>query len=129
VSTGSKGSLELVGEFFEVRTQVDRGLTIVNRVDRRLGLIKNLGRHRGPDGRAPPVSDRRKRKRGRGGWAGRGRRTGPVGPQARASAGEKADGLGWLRGLREKREGERDGPAGPGGKRGEGRGEKVFFSF
>jgi hypothetical protein len=37
--------LELVGEFFEVRTQVDRDLTIVSRVDRRLGLIKNLGRH------------------------------------------------------------------------------------
>jgi hypothetical protein len=47
-------------------------------------------------------------------------------PQARASAGEKADGLGWLRGLREKREGERDGPAGLGGKRGE---EKSFFLF
>jgi hypothetical protein len=45
VSTRSKGSLELVGEFLEVRTQVDRGLTIVSRVDRRLGLIKNLGRH------------------------------------------------------------------------------------
>jgi hypothetical protein len=35
-----------VGEFFELRTQVDRGLTIDSRVDRRLGLIKNLGRHR-----------------------------------------------------------------------------------
>jgi hypothetical protein len=35
----------LVGEFFEVRTQVDRDLTIVSRVDRRLGLNKNLGRH------------------------------------------------------------------------------------
>jgi hypothetical protein len=38
--------LELVGEFFEVRTQVDRDLTTVSRVDRQLGLIKNLGRHR-----------------------------------------------------------------------------------
>jgi hypothetical protein len=38
--------LGLVGEFFEVRTQVDRDLTTVSRVDRRLGLIKNLGRHR-----------------------------------------------------------------------------------
>jgi hypothetical protein len=38
-------SLELVGEVFEVRTQVDRDLTTVSRVDRRLGLIKNLGRH------------------------------------------------------------------------------------
>jgi hypothetical protein len=38
-------SLELVGEVFEVRTQVDRDLTIVSRVDRRLGLIQNLGRH------------------------------------------------------------------------------------
>jgi hypothetical protein len=35
----------LVGEFFEVRTQVDLDLTAVSRVDRRLGLIKNLGRH------------------------------------------------------------------------------------
>jgi hypothetical protein len=38
-------SLELVGEFFEVKTQVDRDLTTVSRVDRRTGLIKNLGRH------------------------------------------------------------------------------------
>jgi hypothetical protein len=38
-------SLELVGEGFGVRTQVDRDLTIVSRVDRQLGLIKNLGRH------------------------------------------------------------------------------------
>jgi hypothetical protein len=38
-------SLELVGEFFEVRTQVHRDLTTVSWVDRRLGLIKNLGRH------------------------------------------------------------------------------------
>jgi hypothetical protein len=36
-------SLGWVGEFFEVRTQVDRDLTIVSRVDRRLGLIKNWG--------------------------------------------------------------------------------------
>jgi hypothetical protein len=35
----------LVGEFFEVRAQVDRDLTTVCRVDRRLGLIKNPGRH------------------------------------------------------------------------------------
>jgi hypothetical protein len=48
VSTRSKGSLELVGEFFEVRAQVDRDLTTVSRVDRRLGLIKNLGRHMSP---------------------------------------------------------------------------------
>jgi hypothetical protein len=40
-------SLELVGEFFEVKTQVDRDLTTVSRVDRRLGIIKNLGRHSG----------------------------------------------------------------------------------
>jgi hypothetical protein len=45
VSTRSKVSLELVGEFFEVKTQVDRDLTTVSRVDRRSGLIKNLGRH------------------------------------------------------------------------------------
>jgi hypothetical protein len=38
-------SLELVGEVFEVRTQVDRDLTTVSRADRRLSLIKNLGRH------------------------------------------------------------------------------------
>jgi hypothetical protein len=38
VSTRSKGSLELVGEFFGVRTQVDRDLTTVSRVDRRLGV-------------------------------------------------------------------------------------------
>jgi hypothetical protein len=44
-SSRSKVSLELVGEFFGVRTQVDRDLTTVSRVDRRLGLIKNLGRH------------------------------------------------------------------------------------
>jgi hypothetical protein len=37
-------SLELVGEFFEVRTQVDHDLTTVSIVDRRLGLIKKLGR-------------------------------------------------------------------------------------
>jgi hypothetical protein len=36
-------SLELVGEFFEVTTQVDRDLTTVSKDDRRLGLIKNLG--------------------------------------------------------------------------------------
>jgi hypothetical protein len=38
-------SLELVGEVFEVSTQVDRDLTTVSRVYRRLGLIKNPGRH------------------------------------------------------------------------------------
>jgi hypothetical protein len=37
--------LGLVGEVFEVRTQVDCDLTTVSRVDRRLRLIKNLGRH------------------------------------------------------------------------------------
>jgi hypothetical protein len=45
VLTWSKGSLGLVGELFEVRTQVDRDLTTVSRVDRLLGLNKNLGRH------------------------------------------------------------------------------------
>jgi hypothetical protein len=35
----------LVGEVFKVMTQVDRGLTIVNRFDRPLGLIKNLACH------------------------------------------------------------------------------------
>jgi hypothetical protein len=35
----------LVGEVFEVRTQADRDLTTVSRVDRLLGLNKNLGRH------------------------------------------------------------------------------------
>jgi hypothetical protein len=52
VSTRSKVSLELVDEFFEVRTQVDRDLTTVSWVDRRLGLIKNLGRHKHGSGRA-----------------------------------------------------------------------------
>jgi hypothetical protein len=33
----------LVGEVFEVRTQVDYDLTPVNRFDRPLWLIKNLG--------------------------------------------------------------------------------------
>jgi hypothetical protein len=45
VSTSQKGSIELVGEFFKVRAQVDRDLTTVRWVDRLLGLIKNLGRH------------------------------------------------------------------------------------
>jgi hypothetical protein len=50
----------LVGEAFEVRVQVDRDLTTVSRVDRRLRLIKNLGRHtdyRGDDA-DDPTSDR-----------------------------------------------------------------------
>jgi hypothetical protein len=42
-------SLGLVGEVFEVRTQVDRDLTTISRVDRRLRLIKNLGRHSTPE--------------------------------------------------------------------------------
>jgi hypothetical protein len=33
----------MVGEFFEVRAQVDRDLTTVSRVDRLLGLIKTWG--------------------------------------------------------------------------------------
>jgi hypothetical protein len=46
VSTSQKGSIELVGEFFEVRAQVDRDSTTVSWVDRLLGLIKkNLRRH------------------------------------------------------------------------------------
>jgi hypothetical protein len=43
VSTSHKGSIELVGEFFEVRAQVDRDWTTVSRVNRRLGLIKTWG--------------------------------------------------------------------------------------
>jgi hypothetical protein len=39
------GSLGLVGEVFEVKTQVDRDLTTVSIVDRQLRLIKNMGRH------------------------------------------------------------------------------------
>jgi hypothetical protein len=35
----------LISEVFEVRTQVDRGLTTVGRVDLQLGLNKNLGCH------------------------------------------------------------------------------------
>jgi hypothetical protein len=46
VSTSQKGSVELVGEFFEVRAQVDRDLTTISWVDRLLGLIKNLGPHK-----------------------------------------------------------------------------------
>jgi hypothetical protein len=38
--------LGLVGEVFGVTTQVDRDLTTVSGVDRRLGLIKNLGRQK-----------------------------------------------------------------------------------
>jgi hypothetical protein len=34
------GSLGLVGEVFEVKTQVDHDLTTVSRVDRQLGLNK-----------------------------------------------------------------------------------------
>jgi hypothetical protein len=43
VSTCSMVALGVVGEFFEVRTQVDRDLTSVSRVDRRSGLNKNWG--------------------------------------------------------------------------------------
>jgi hypothetical protein len=50
VSTSQKGSIELVGEFFKVRAQVDRDLTTVSWVDRQLGLIKNLGCHSGDAG-------------------------------------------------------------------------------
>jgi hypothetical protein len=39
------GSLGLVSEVFEVRTQIDRDLTNVDSFDRLLGLNKNLGRH------------------------------------------------------------------------------------
>jgi hypothetical protein len=39
------GSLGFVGEIFEVKTQVDRDLTTISRVDQKLRLIKNLGRH------------------------------------------------------------------------------------
>jgi hypothetical protein len=35
-----------VGEICKVMTQVDHDLTPVNRFDRPLGLIKNLGRHK-----------------------------------------------------------------------------------
>jgi hypothetical protein len=69
-----------------------------------------------PDGRAPPVSDRRKKKREEAVLGRRGRVAGPLGPSARAREKEKAAGLGCLRaegmlGRREKRkrEGEREG--------------------
>jgi hypothetical protein len=47
-----------VGEVFEVMTQVDHALTLVNQFDRQLRLIKNLGRHTGLASclRAPLVS-------------------------------------------------------------------------
>jgi hypothetical protein len=35
-----------VSEVFEVMTQVDHDLTLVNKFDRQLRLIKNLGRHK-----------------------------------------------------------------------------------
>jgi hypothetical protein len=76
VSTRSKVSLELVGEFFEVRTQVDRDLTTVSRVDRRLGLIKNLGRHSptGPSARrdrpARPLPCHARSQRRKSRWRG-----------------------------------------------------------
>jgi hypothetical protein len=35
-----------VGEVFEVMTQADHVLTLVNKFDRQLRLIKNLGRHK-----------------------------------------------------------------------------------
>jgi hypothetical protein len=44
----------------------------------------------------------------------------------RASAGEKAGGLDWLRGVKEERERQRDGSTGPQGKRGEGVREMGF---
>jgi hypothetical protein len=34
-----------VSEVFEVMTQVDHDLTLVNKLDRQLRLIKNLRRH------------------------------------------------------------------------------------
>jgi hypothetical protein len=51
VLTWSRGSIEFVGEVFEVMTQVDLGLTNVSGFDRLIWslalmvLIKNLGRH------------------------------------------------------------------------------------
>jgi hypothetical protein len=45
VSTWSIGSLGLVGEVFEVKTQVDRDLTTASSFDRLLRLNKNLGCH------------------------------------------------------------------------------------
>jgi hypothetical protein len=58
----------------------------------------------GLDGRAPPVNGWRKKKK-RGGAVGPTGEgvAGPVGPLARASAGEKAGGPGWLRWLRENK--------------------------
>jgi hypothetical protein len=41
-----------VGEVFEVMTQVDHVLTLVNQFDRQLRLIKNLGCH-SPPGKPP----------------------------------------------------------------------------
>jgi hypothetical protein len=59
------GSLELVGEVYKVRTQVDRDLTTVSSCDRLLRLNKNLGTTtydvRGREGRAvelAPILDR-----------------------------------------------------------------------
>jgi hypothetical protein len=57
------GSLGLVGEVFEVKTQVDRDLTTVSRVDQQLGLNKNLRRHRGPFAREAIHKIERKERR------------------------------------------------------------------
>jgi hypothetical protein len=45
VLTCLRCSWESISEVFEVMTQVDHDLTIVNRFDQHLGLIKSLGRH------------------------------------------------------------------------------------
>jgi hypothetical protein len=42
----SASFLAVPGVYARQRTHVDRDLTTVSRVDRRLGLIKNLGRHK-----------------------------------------------------------------------------------
>jgi hypothetical protein len=52
VSTIQLRSLGWVSEFFEVRAQVDLGLTMVDHLTGYKRLIKNLGRHSGASANA-----------------------------------------------------------------------------
>jgi hypothetical protein len=50
------GVVKVCWKIFEVRTQVDRALTIVSSVDRQLRLLKNLGRHTSPVKSSEPLA-------------------------------------------------------------------------
>jgi hypothetical protein len=73
-----------------------------------------------PDGWAPPVNVRRKKKKGRGVV---GSAEGRAGPLARGRGKRKAGGLAGF-GLRKRKR--KDGPVGPKKKKGEGRGVWGF---